>query len=534
MEKQDAYASNTESSLYALEVQKFLEEFIELASSDKNLKKGNDKMMHSAFLYEKFRTAMEYQEDHLIFKNAVSRIIRRQYALSFSVTADSLFNDLLNELAWADYINIDSLTDEEVSKIKSVINRYLVLLGAVKSRTMPKYDAQKIIIGWMSSEIDEIFFCRKRQELMVNFAYNSLKDNLKQTEPASEKLHEIQLKLSILTLIFKPDYSYAQYWLAKKIFPEFEHFNLEYAAQIGKHFDNVVGQIDKVFKNRFSKEYLSYTKRYIVPFILIKELPNYQGNLKPILDSREKLTDWLMDVYDRLIDKTKTKVWRGTFRALIFILLTKISLAFIVEMPFDQMLRGSINYIPLAINIFVPPLIMLFAGLSVKTPSANNRPTVYSAVSNLLSYGKLESKSFYIGEKKKSPAEVFFNVLYFIFNLAVLFGVTYLLFKIGFNLVSVTLFFIFISAVSFFSFRIRNIALELAIQVTRENILVSIVEFVFLPFILIGKILSNVITKSNPFTITLDFLIEAPLKSIIKITNSWLRFIRQKKEDLDF
>jgi hypothetical protein len=71
-------------------------------------------------------------------------------------------------------------------------------------------------------------------------------------------------------------------------------------------------------------------------------------------------------------------------------------------------------------------------------------------------------------------------------------------------------------------------------QVTRENILVSIVEFVFLPFILIGKILSNVITKSNPFTITLDFLIEAPLKSIIKITNSWLRFIRQKKEDLDF
>jgi hypothetical protein len=60
-----------------------------------------------------------------------------------------------------------------------------------------------------------------------------------------------------------------------------------------------------------------------------------------------------------------------------------------------------------------------------------------------------------------------------------------------------------------------------------------VVEFVFLPFILIGKYLSAAITKSNPFTITLDYLIEAPLKSIIKISNSWLRFIRQKKDDID-
>ena len=70
-------------------------------------------------------------------------------------------------------------------------------------------------------------------------------------------------------------------------------------------------------------------------------------------------------------------------------------------------------------------------------------------------------------------------------------------------------------------------------QVFRENMIVSVIEFVFLPFILIGKFLSAVITKSNPFTITLDFLIEAPLKTIIKISNSWFRFIKQKKDDID-
>jgi len=32
----------------------------------------------------------------------------------------------------------------------------------------------------------------------------------------------------------------------------------------------------------------------------------------------------------------------------------------------------------------------------------------------------------------------------------------------------------------------------------------------------------------------LDLLIEAPLKTIIKVVNSWLRFINAKKEELEF
>jgi len=441
-------------SQYSLEVEKFLEKFIILATGEKHLNKGNDKMMHSAFLYEKFRTAVEYQEDHLIFKNAVSRIIRRKYALSVSLDAEMLFNDLLNELAWADYINIDTLTDDEVAKVKKVINRYLVLLSSLRSRNMAKYDAQKIVIGWMACEIDEIFFCRKRQEIMVDFAYNCLKDNLKFASVSQEKISEIQLKLSILTLIFKPDYSYAQYWLIRKIFPYFVDFSLDHAKEIGHHFDNIVGQADQVFKNPYSKDYFAYSKKYIAPFVLIKELPNYQSNLTLISGNREKLVDWLMGVYDKLIDKTKTKVWRGTFRALIFILLTKVSLAFIIEMPFDQILRKSIDYLPLAINIFAPPIIMLFAGLSVKTPSQANRQTVLNSINNILTYRKIESKPFFIGERKKTHIEMFFDTLYVIFNIAIIIGVIILLTKLGFNVVSISLFFIFISAVSFFSFRI--------------------------------------------------------------------------------
>jgi hypothetical protein len=399
---------------------------------------------------------------------------------------------------------------------------------------MSKFDAQKIAIGWMASEIDGVLFSRKRQELLIDYTYFCLKDNLKfSCEPSEVNKSVVQLKLAIFSLLFKPDYAYAQYWLVKKLFPSFENFSHQDAVDIGEHFDNIIKHIDDYLKNPYGKNYLNYTKKYIAPFIIIKEISNYQKDLSPVVHSPEKLRTWMMETYDNLIRKNRSRVWTATIRALIFIFLTKISLAFLIEMPYDQYLRGSIDYLPLMVNILMPPILMFLAGLSVKTPPPRNREVVSRAIDNIIVYQKIDTKPYFIGLTKKSALEKFFNVLYFIFNLAIVAGVVYFLRRVGFNVVSIGLFFIFVSAVSFFAFRIRNIATELVMKISRENLIVSVVEFVFLPFILIGKYLSAAITKSNPFTITLDYLIEAPLKSIIKISNSWLRFIRQKKDDID-
>ena len=515
------------------EMKKFLEEFILPSPNATNLQKGNDRVMSSALWYEKFRRAVEYQEDHLIFKNAIARIAKRRHTFSISPTVEEMFDGIMSELAWADYLNLDSLKDEQVEKIKEIIGRYLEVLKYSRTRSLDA-DITKTVFSWMACEIDELLFGRHNQELLIDFTYSCLKDNLKHYSPNHHpKEQEIQLKLAILTLIFKPDYSYAQFWLIQKMFPDFKNFSLERAREIGFHFDNIVEQVQKIFKNKYSKDYLSYTKKHIAPFILIKELPNHPANLQDLPNDPLKFSNALMNIYDALLKQTQEKVWRGTIRALIFIVLTKISLAFLIEMPYDQYIAGAINYLPLMVNIGLPPILMLFAGLSVKTPPINNRQMIHNAINNLIVYQKIDSKPFYIGLKRKSSLDIFFNSLYIAFNMAIIFAVIALLRKIGFNIVSISLFFIFVSAVSFFAFRIRNIALELMIQTHKDNFIVSVVEFVFLPFILIGKMLSAALTHSNPFTITLDFLIEAPLKSILKIINSWLKFISQKKEDLD-
>jgi hypothetical protein len=75
--------------------------------------------------------------------------------------------------------------------------------------------------------------------------------------------------------------------------------------------------------------------------------------------------------------------------------------------------------------------------------------------------------------------------------------------------------------------------LELNMRTDRESFIFSVIDLIFMPFVQIGKVFSAVLTKSNPFIITLDYLIEAPLKTIIHIFNSWFKYIRKKKEDID-
>jgi len=242
----------------------------------------------------------------------------------------------------------------------------------------------------------------------------------------------------------------------------------------------------------------------------------------------------VMEEYKDKVAEVRKKVWRGTFRALIFILLTKISLAFIIEIPFDRLLTGVVELKSLLINIILPPTLMFIAGTFVKAPPAKNYQFISQTFSSIAYNNKADERKYDLIPKRNESTELIFNTAYLIFSLSILAGVVYLLIVLKFNLVSVLLFFFFVSIVSFFSFRIRSLALELAMKRSRDDAITTVMELLLLPFIRIGKFFSDKFASFNPFILALDFLIEAPLKTVIKILNSWFRFINAKKEELEY
>ena len=107
-----------------------------------------------------------------------------------------------------------------------------------------------------------------------------------------------------------------------------------------------------------------------------------------------------------------------------------------------------------------------------------------------------------------------------------------LLIGIGFNVLSATLFFIFLSLVLLFVYRVRYTANELNVQGEREGFLSHIFSLITIPFINVGSLLSQGFQRLNFFLLLMDFLIEAPLKNVITVFEEWNVFIREKREEV--
>jgi len=523
------------TNYFSPELEHFITEFQSSQVAATNRQADNDRISGPAMVYEKIRTALEYQEEHHIFKNAIARIISRKYAFTMNPSAKRLVSDLISELSWANYINPENIKPEEYSVIIQIVDRYLVFLREARSGFVKKGNLQKMIIQWMACEINELFHPEKEREVFLNYTSSVIGQNLSlEQSNVSPEENLIQLKIAIYSLVMKPDFYLIQYWLLKAIYPNWATMSLEDAGKIARSFDPYYNKINHSLNHPYRKNYLLFVKRNISPFTLLYRVLMTDGvDLEKLRNKPQILHTMMMDQYDRGIKSAKDKVWRGTFRALIFIFVTKISLAFLLEIPFDKFFSGHIDFVSLIINVTLPPLLMLAAGTFVKSPPSSNYRTVSEAATNLITKGTLLDKKVSLLNSKTSTLDNIFNSVYFLITFGILLGVIWLLAFLKFNIISITLFFVFVSAVSFFSFRIRNIALELAMK-RNDDTLTSALEFIFLPFIRIGRFLSDRIAAFNPFIIALDFLIEAPLKTIIKITNSWLRFINSKKEDLEF
>ena len=514
---------------------KLIERFTLAFAGEKNIQADNEKTINTALIYEKIRVALEYQEEHLILKNAISRILRRHHTLSINPNSDFLYSNLISELSWSNYLNPESLTTKESELIQSRIGAYLVLLRYSKSGRFSKHELQKMIIEWLSIEIEEILRPQSENEIFVNYTYEILRKNISlENSKVSEEESEIQLKIAIYSNLLKPDFSSIQFLALNYTYPSWKTFSNDEIKKFAKSFDPYFNKVDAALNHKFKKRYTQYVRKCIAPFILYRKILSAKNiNLESIKDNPKILLSMVLDRYDLDIIDAKQKVWRATIRAFAFILLTKISLAFILEIPFDRLLSGSIDYLSLLINISLPPILMIIAGSSVKSPAAKNRLIISETFQSIITENKISDIKFPIAPQKPNKTFQIFNLIYSIFTIFIVFGVIWLLIALHFNIVSILLFFFFVSVVSFFSFRIRNIALELAMKRIKDDAVTSVVELLFLPFIRIGKYFSDRFAAFNPFIIALDFLIEAPLKTIIKIVTSWFRFINKKKEDLE-
>jgi len=491
-----------------------------------------------ATLYEQIRNTIDYKEDYLLRRFAMERLIRRQ--LLSGHLDPKIARRMLEELIRGHYLPNESLPETIVNDVEVILEKYSYLLALLAERDYPSED-KKSYQDWLVSilvcEIDLFLSPEYKNDALIEAAYQFVKDRVKvRGQGLSIREKNIQVYIAIHRDLVISDNAIISFHLFQLYFPDWT------AKSDRRLVQYVADKFPAIFTG--IKQHLAYRHQAKIKTALRKELAVFKVlkniifddnlNLTEIIASPEKFKIQVNKSLSSLNNKIRTKITRGSFRAIFYIFLTKMILALMLEYPYDLLVVKHVNYTTLGINILFPPILMFLMALSVRMPGATSQTAIAERAMSYV-YGEPENKTLILLRNPRPRGPLFSFILYLIYLVLYGFvfgGIIYYLRKFGFNLLSGGLFIFFVTAVSFFAVRIRQQAKEFNVIHQREGLIAFLLNFFSLPIIKLGALLSSSISRINILIFLFDFVLEAPFKLFVALLENIFGYVKEKREEV--
>lgn len=496
-----------------------------------------------AFYYEKIRNSVDYKEEYLLRKNSILRNLKRQVVIEGSlkaVNAEEVAKNLLVELIRAGYLPNNKLPETKIGETAAVIDKYLKL----RALGLPNIADEKVrnkIGKWIftlaAAEIEEKLDTNPVMQTAIDNIYELLSEHIALPSGSTyQSDREIQIFLSIHRIFMKFDNDMLEFLLLKYYNANWDKANDKEIKYLANRLEAIKEEIDAQMNHPLAAQLNKIINRYAVYFTILNDVVSDDPvNVYEGFKSDPKAFPRLIKKFaQKRYQEARVKLRRAAVRSIIYIFLTKMVLAFILEVPVTLWLGEVLNYNSLAINIIFPPLLLFLIVLFTRTPSEANTQKIVQGVEEIVYTEKERKEPIVLRQPLKRGKGVSgtFAVIYSI-TFFITFGlVIYFLDKIHFTFVSIIIFLFFLTLVSFFSLRIRKVAREMYIVESRENIFSFIMDFFYVPIIEVGKWLNEKFSRINFFVFILDFIIEAPFKIFVDIAEEWTKYVKERKEEI--
>lgn len=491
-----------------------------------------------SFLYEKIRNIVDYKDEYLLRKNALRRFLKRTIVLpKFSHSPEAAAAALVRELILSRYLPNDTVPEQIVPTLAQIITKYFALfdkLGDSKC-DVPKW--KELLLGIAAVECDSHLVSPVERNAYISYAYKLLKPVLELPDALeSDEAKSVQFILTIQRVLERSDREILMYYLLRHYYADW--FTLpptEAANMLAPQVPAILRTFTNILEYRLGKRLLTPIKKLLVPLLVFRDLlHNYQSSKRELLSNPNKLEELSRETYRTFWRATRKRVRRKGFHAIVYIFVTKMLLALLLELPYERIFLQDIHYLPLAINLLFPPFLMMVITLLIKSPGVANEASVVKGIREMIYGGEV---SFYKTRKLRTATATFWKRFFYGLLYLITFGTSFgllvsVLYKLEFNLLSGALFIFFISLVSFFGISLRQQARQLKVVEGRETITAFLVDFFTLPVVAFGKWLSNTFDKINVFVFFLDFLFEVPFKSLLKMIEDWFNFLKEKKDEM--
>ena len=474
---------------------------------------------------------MEFREDEVILRATIERILKRRLLLGGS--GKTTAEPLVKELLWARYLPNDELGYSKVEEVTESIDLHLALrLQVLSEHRMPDSILNDWIYDLMSSDIQYILNPKREKEIIANFMFQVLKNDVNIVDD-KEETKDAQVFMAVRKAYARDDLAFLRYQLFKQYFGKLTERSLEGTVKnFVSGYREIMKQLDYPGKERM----YTYVKRRTAAFFILDDvLMSHKDDLNALIQGPEELERSVMAACEVRYKGISKTVRTAIIRSVIFLLFTKLSFAFIVEGTYERIVYGHIIYTSIIINTTIPPLLMVIVGLLIRTPGVENSKLVLKYIDELL-----YQEDPHLGDKlslsiKKDGSSTFhivFNVMWLI-SFALSFGaIIYVLSWLHFNIISQLIFIFFLAIVSFLAYRISLLANVYRVG-EKQGLGTLLVDFFFMPVIRVGRRLTQSISQVNIFLYFFDFFIEAPFKLLFAFFDQWFYFLHAKTEEME-
>lgn len=488
------------------------------------------------FFYEKFRNVVDYHEEHLVRRNSLERLLKRQILLLQEKKAENISQTLIYEFIRAGYLPNDTLPETIINDIAIQLEKYLIFLDRIDKHKPPK---KKKLTAWIISqaaaEINEALSPDEKENAMVNFMYSHLVEHLAFLNNRTEKKEKnLQIYVAILKTFAKADQTALRYALLKLYQPNWQKITQQESISFCPEITKLKNQIDAHLKHPLSFQLTRVIRPQAVFFLMLKKvMEKNPETLRETISNPAILEEKTTEVAKASYHNIHSKLIGTIFRVIIYIFLTKTILAFALELPYDYLILKQINWPILLINVVFHPILMFLVAMTIRVPGEKNTKIIVQEIKKIV-YGQ-ERKILFKPKrsmKRGSFTYLTFNFIYLIM-FAISFGIVISALRfLHFNILSGILFVFFLTIVSFFGFRLRNLAKRFSVLPRKDNLTNFILDFISLPIIRVGRFLATNFAKINILLFILDFIIETPFKMLVEFFEKIVSFVREKREEI--
>lgn len=469
--------------------------------------------------YERIRYLFDYKDEHTIRRSAVERQLKRHIVVG---RREGIGPELIQELISGGYLPNRTVSEETGIDVQNIIERYL-LLDVHNSGRIRKH-----LISLAATEIDQYLKPQYIAEHTLQSFYETVRPHISHEGWIVPHMLDIQTYIACRRSLLEEDEEMLLYALWLKHVPGWHDMQ---PSQVADQIPGIFREIEDELTHSVGWLLVPRLKNYKIYFLLLKKvLERYGTEAEQFFNDESRLNPVVTDILKKEYEKQYTIARKSGVRAIIYILFTKIIVALALEFPAELYFYSEVNYLALGSNVLIHPLLLFLMTRGLPKLHDEEIAKALRGVQRILQGEELET----IYTRSRRRGLIFDIVLLILYAglFALSFGILVsLLSSFGFNAVSIILFLLFLTLVSYFGFRIRHNAQKWLVSGTGGT-LKLLFRILTLPIVRAGRWLSRTFSTINVFVFLMDFIIETPFKLVLGLFDAFVSFLREKEEEI--